>query len=244
MAMKTEENHHIEEALAMAVVDSEIEVQVHLKTWIVVIVSHNTMEPRQLSRHSNQLDIDCFVQQSICFLYFAQLVAIVGSGFLALYITQLLGIPESRVWPAAVITISGAAMGPPISQASDYWGRKWFLVSLNMLGFVGALIISRAESGTVVLVGFVVLGLHNGSQPLLHAVVSEVLPRKHRPWAQVLPSAGSSDSRWEGLWLIKAISIASGSISTSLLPYGSSHASESWSAITLHPAASEIGTPT
>lgn len=32
--------------------------------------------------------------------------------------------------------------------------------------------------------GEVVTGLSYGAQPLLHAVTSEVLPRKYRPWAQ------------------------------------------------------------
>jgi hypothetical protein len=28
-------------------------------------------------------------------------------------------------------------LGPPIAQAADYWGRKWFVVTTTLLGFAG-----------------------------------------------------------------------------------------------------------
>lgn len=69
-------------------------------------------------------------------------------------------------------------LGPPISQAADYWGWKWFAVTLTLLGCVGCIIVSRATT----IAGEMVAGLEYGSQPLLYAVASEILPR-YRPLA-------------------------------------------------------------
>jgi MFS family permease len=77
-----------------------------------------------------------------------------------------------------------AAMGPPVGMAADLWGRKWFLVIFAALGVVGSMMVARAHSIALVIAGFTVLGIHVGCQPILYAVVSEVLPRKHRPYAQ------------------------------------------------------------
>lgn len=75
-------------------------------------------------------------------------------------------------------------LGPIVSQASDYWGRKWFLVILTLIGAVGAIIVARAKSMNMVIAGFSVIGIDFGVQPLLHTVASEVLPRRQRAWAQ------------------------------------------------------------
>lgn len=75
-------------------------------------------------------------------------------------------------------------LGPIVSQAADYWGRKWFLVILTFCGFVGSIIVSRATSMGMAIAGECICGLAYGSQPLLYAVASEVLPRRWRPAAQ------------------------------------------------------------
>lgn len=73
---------------------------------------------------------------------------------------------------------------PIVSQASDYWGRKWFLVILSLFGAIGGLVIARASSMGMVIAGFTILGTAFGAQSLLHTVASEVLPRRWRSWAQ------------------------------------------------------------
>lgn len=122
--------------------------------------------------------------QAINFVYLAQLIAVVGAGFLAQPITELFNESSLSIWPSSIITIFTTVLTPPVSQAADYWGRKWFLVLLMLCGFAGSLIIGRATSMAMVIGGFCVLGMSYGSQSLLFAVVSEVLPRKHRPTAQ------------------------------------------------------------
>lgn len=46
------------------------------------------------------------------------------------------------------------------------------------------MIVAKATSMNYAIAGFCIRGLSFGAQPLLHAVTSEVLPRKHRPFAQ------------------------------------------------------------
>ncbi|KAH9211689.1 major facilitator superfamily domain-containing protein [Leptodontidium sp. 2 PMI_412] len=137
--------------------------------------------------------------QSINFTYFAQLVGVVGSGFLAQPITQLLGGTRETVWLSSVITILTVALSPPVTQAADYWGRKWFLVGATTLGFIGALVVSRAQSIGTVIAGFTITGCCYGAQPLLHAVVSEVLARKHRPIAQSTVNISAGTGAMTGL---------------------------------------------
>lgn len=124
--------------------------------------------------------------QAISFIYLAQLMAIVGAGLLGQPITTLFNESSLSIWLSSIITIFTAVLTPPISQAADYWGRKWFLVVLMACGFAGSLIIGRATSMAMVIGGFCLLGMSFGSQSLLFAVVSEVLPRKHRPIAQAI----------------------------------------------------------
>lgn len=117
-------------------------------------------------------------------IYAAQLISVVGSGALARNITSVIGGAENIVWFTSIITICTVVLSPSVSQAADYWGRKWPLVSFTVFGFVGSIIVSRAQSPAAVLVGFIFSGLSFGSQPLVPTVVSEVLPRRHRPYAQ------------------------------------------------------------
>lgn len=67
---------------------------------------------------------------------------------------------------------------------SPSWGRKWILVIPNIGGIVGAIISARATSMGMYIAGFCVGGIGFGAQGLILAVISEVLPRKFRSWAQ------------------------------------------------------------
>lgn len=87
-------------------------------------------------------------------------------------------------WITATITIMTVVLGPIVSQAADYWGRKWFLVIMTLIGAAGSIIVARATSMDMIIAGFAVVGIDFGVQPLLHTVASEVLPRRWRAWAQ------------------------------------------------------------
>lgn len=90
----------------------------------------------------------------------------------------------NSVWLSSPIAITTAILSPIVSQAADYWGRRWFLVFLTFLGAVGSITVARATSMNMAIAGFTITGLSYGAQPLLHAVSSEVLPRRYRSWGQ------------------------------------------------------------
>ena len=99
-------------------------------------------------------------------------------------IALTLGGSSSSVWLASPIAIGTAVLSPIVSQAADYWGRKWFLVLLTLCGAVGSIVVARANSMGMAIAGFTVTGVSYGAQPLLHVVSSEVIPRRYRSWGQ------------------------------------------------------------
>ena len=82
------------------------------------------------------------------------------------------------------MTITAATLGPPVSQAADYWGRKWFVVVLSSASCIGCIVVSRADTIGMAIAGQAVSALSQGCQPTIHAIASEILPRKYRPLAQ------------------------------------------------------------
>ncbi|RDW81826.1 MFS general substrate transporter-22 [Coleophoma cylindrospora] len=121
---------------------------------------------------------------SVCLIYFAQDFALVGAGAQGQIISRHFGRPGDTVWITAPITIFTVVLGPIVSQAADYWGRKWFLVVLSLFGGIGCLIVACAISMNMIIAGSCIIGVGFGAQPLLHTVASEVLPRRWRAWAQ------------------------------------------------------------
>ncbi|KAE8315878.1 major facilitator superfamily domain-containing protein [Aspergillus transmontanensis] len=103
-------------------------------------------------------------------VYLAQLSSVIGAGFLAQSMAQVVGGTEKTVWYASCITIMTVALNPPISQAADYWGRKPPLIALSLVGAIGCIIISRAQSSRTIIAGFAILGLNFGCQSVILAV--------------------------------------------------------------------------
>ncbi|KAH8594915.1 major facilitator superfamily domain-containing protein [Bisporella sp. PMI_857] len=129
---------------------------------------------------------------AVCLIYVAQLINVVGAGARAQDISIVLGNSEDSVWLTSSVTIFTVVLSPPVSQAADYWGRRWFLIILTFMGIVGSIIVARANSMNMAIAGMCINGLSYGAQPLLHAVVSEVLPRKDRPFAQATVNVAAS----------------------------------------------------
>jgi MFS family permease len=111
----------------------------------------------------------------------------------ARYVAMAIGGSDKSIWLSQAIVITTVVLGPPVSQASDYWGRKWFLVVGSVSGAVGALILARANSMGQAIGGQVISSVLYIGQPLLIAVGSEILPRRLRPSAQAgLNAAGGA----------------------------------------------------
>ncbi|KEF56703.1 uncharacterized protein A1O9_06892 [Exophiala aquamarina CBS 119918] len=114
----------------------------------------------------------------------ATLMAIVGVGVFASSITAYFNASDKTVWVATILSIAQIALGPPLAQAADFWGRKWFLVVCSACRFIGAVVISRAKNIGVLLVGFAILSISYSTQALLTAVASENITRQMQPLAQ------------------------------------------------------------
>jgi MFS family permease len=127
---------------------------------------------------------DIFVQ-AINSIVFAQIMALVGSGVLSQPMMTLFGDTSKAFWCSGILNICIVALNPPLAQAADYWGRKWILVVCSACGFIGLMMVSRANTVVTALAGFTLTGIAVSPQFALYAVVSEIVPRKHRAWAQV-----------------------------------------------------------
>ena len=69
-----------------------------------------------------------------------------GISLLANYITADIGGANRSIWLISTIGIAASTFALPVSQAADFWGRKWLLVALTVPGVVGAIICGRATS--------------------------------------------------------------------------------------------------
>ncbi|KAJ4419759.1 hypothetical protein N0V82_004802 [Gnomoniopsis sp. IMI 355080] len=123
-------------------------------------------------------------------IYFAQQGSSIAADFNA---------QSQASWLTASMTILTVVLGPIVAQAADYWGRKWFLVGLSFSGALGGLITARATSMDMAIAGCCLIGTAFGMQPLLHTVVSEVLPRVWRGWAQSIVMLSNALGLFAGL---------------------------------------------
>ncbi|KAG9665024.1 hypothetical protein KCU95_g6703, partial [Aureobasidium melanogenum] len=129
------------------------------------------------------LDNDAGIR-GVVLIPFSGLINIIGAGALARYIVADIGGSDKSVWLSQVSAITVTLLGPAIAQATDLWGRKWFVVSTTLLGFAGFLVVSRATTINVAIAGEILAALGYSSQALLNAIASEILPRRYRPAAQ------------------------------------------------------------
>ncbi|PVH69618.1 MFS general substrate transporter [Cadophora sp. DSE1049] len=159
----------------------------------VSLDSRTRTDSPAVARRVDTVDVDNYhglhletglVYLSLSLIAFSQILNLVGSSALAQDIASEVGGAGHTIWLSSAIAILTCVLGPPVSQAADYWGRKWFIVILTAFGAVGCIIISRTDSMGMAIAGEVVAGISYGSQPLLYAVTSEILPRRWRPIAQ------------------------------------------------------------
>ncbi|KAM5348893.1 hypothetical protein ACJ41O_008716 [Fusarium nematophilum] len=121
---------------------------------------------------------------AICLIYFSQTFALVGTGAQGQTISRFFNRPGDYTWLTGCLTIPSVVLGPIVAQMADYWGRRWLLVLSSLVGAVGCVVASRADSFAIMLLGLTLTGLEFGVLPLLHAVPSEILPRRWRAPAQ------------------------------------------------------------
>ncbi|OQV07483.1 hypothetical protein CLAIMM_11910 [Cladophialophora immunda] len=110
------------------------------------------------------------VLASVCFIYAGQTIGIIASGILTQPLGILFNSPAEGVWFATVINIFLAIGSPPACQIADYWGRKWILTIVSVFGFVGTMVISRAQSMDAAIAGFTIMGIASAGAPLIVAI--------------------------------------------------------------------------
>ncbi|KAK4897775.1 hypothetical protein LTR27_004547 [Elasticomyces elasticus] len=141
-------------------------------------------------------------------LFLCECMVLVGGGTFAQHVAAEIGGARLTSWPSLVVIIFTVALAAPLSQASDYWGRKWILIIPNVGGVVGAIISARASSMGMYIAGFAIGGVGFGTQGIILAVVSEVLPRKFRSWGQaaanIANAMGSILALTLGGWLVQS----------------------------------------
>ncbi|KAK5048723.1 hypothetical protein LTR84_005815 [Exophiala bonariae] len=93
-------------------------------------------------------------------------------------------------WLSSGVSIVNMSFGPAFSQAADYWGRKWFIVASCSIGMVGAIIVSRAQSMNIAILGTTLASMVLAAQPLTFTVASEILPRRYRVLGQAFVNLG------------------------------------------------------
>jgi len=83
---------------------------------------------------------------------------------------------------------SATCARPDHCKVTDYWGRKCFVIATILCGTAGCIVVYRSESIGVAIAGQVIGSFAGTAQPLTHAITSEILPRRYRPWAQTTVS--------------------------------------------------------
>ncbi|KAM5358677.1 hypothetical protein ACJZ2D_015068 [Fusarium nematophilum] len=129
---------------------------------------------------------------AVTFMLFNQLIIVISSGVFSGTIAQALDGTSERTWLSLSATVVSAALCIPISKASDYWGRKWWLVSAAAAAFAGAIVTARAQTWGVALGGSILCGYAQGAQPLLYAVAAEIVPRQWRSASLAFMNIGAS----------------------------------------------------
>ena len=71
-----------------------------------------------------------------------------------------------------------------IGRTSDIFGRRPFLIGAQVLSLIGAIICATAKNINTVVGGSVLIGLGAGVQTNYPLLIQELVPNKHRAWAQ------------------------------------------------------------
>jgi MFS family permease len=124
------------------------------------------------------------VYLAMCIGNFCQLFQLVASGAYRIQLTATVGGASTSIWVLQCLAFISTITAPMTAQFADIWGRKWVVVFLSALNCLGVLIVSRANSMTMVIAGQVLSGIGFGAQSLYYAIPSEIIPRQYRPIAQ------------------------------------------------------------
>lgn len=113
----------------------------------------------------------------------------------------VVGGADKVTWIQGAITFHPIILGPVVCKAADFWGRKWFMVGSLLMGVIGCIITSQANTIGQAIAGQVISGFAGINQSLPQAITSEIFPRKYRSWAQTIVSVPGAAAGLLGLYL-------------------------------------------
>jgi len=87
------------------------------------------------------------------------------------------------VWVSLVWVLTVALTYALVGRLSDILGRRWFFLGGNILGLIGAIISGTAHRISVLIGGSALLGIAGAVQLSFPIVLGELVPTKHRPYA-------------------------------------------------------------
>ncbi|KAF2492222.1 MFS general substrate transporter [Lophium mytilinum] len=71
-----------------------------------------------------------------------------------------------------------------VGRLTDIFGRRWFFIGSGILATIGSIVCATAPTINALIAGECLLGLASAGQILYGAPISELVPMKHRFWAQ------------------------------------------------------------
>ncbi|KAK4493633.1 hypothetical protein PRZ48_004244 [Zasmidium cellare] len=94
---------------------------------------------------------------------------------------ELSGSTANSNWLASGWSLSGSIAFAIAGQLSDYLGRRWIIMTGQILLIVGHIVGATAQSLNQCIAAMAILGFGTGTTFVLYPAISEILPNKHRP---------------------------------------------------------------
>lgn len=89
------------------------------------------------------------------------------------------------VWISLVWILTAAITFALVGRLSDVMGRRWFFITGNFFGLLGTIINGTAQRIPVVIGGSTLIGISGAVQLSFPVVLGELVPNKHRPYANL-----------------------------------------------------------
>lgn len=119
---------------------------------------------------------------ALCFAYFSGTFAVTIAPSAIAYIVQSFPTEAANAaWIATSMTMVATIILLPLGEFIDIFGRKWTLLVAMIFGLTGTIVIGRATSLNMVIVGQALNGVGLASGYLIQPIIYEIVPKRHRP---------------------------------------------------------------
>lgn len=105
-------------------------------------------------------------------------------------LTLLIGPSPNYYLITLVFTLATGVLLLVVERVSDIMGRRYFMLTGQLLGVIGSIICAKANSIDVVIGGTVLTGFAGTTQTLYPLLIQEMVPNKYRSWGMALMATG------------------------------------------------------